>query len=77
MRWGGAHIVWQQIGMELDFRSKADNLNISVGTVHEIYKLFQETGGVDPKIREYTGIKVDNRATQAIYLLFVTILIFI
>ena len=59
-------IVRQRIGMELDFRSIADNLNVSVGTVHGIYKLFQETGGVDPKIREYTGIKVDDRATQAI-----------
>ena len=27
---------------------------------------FEETGNVDPKIREYTGIKIDERVTQVI-----------
>ena len=63
LRW---RIVWQRIGMEQDFRSIASNLNVSVGTVYRIYKLFEETGNVDPKIREYTGIKIDERVTQVI-----------
>ena len=57
LRW---RIVWQRIGMEQDFRSIASNLNISVGTAFGIYKIFEDTGNVDPKVREYTGITTDK-----------------
>ena len=57
LRW---RIVWQRIGMEQNFRTIASNLNVAVGMVYRIYKLFEETGNVDPKIREYTGIKIDE-----------------
>ena len=52
--------------MEQDYRSIAGNLNVLVGTVYRIYKLFKETGNVDPKKREHTGIKIDERVTQAV-----------
>ena len=52
--------------MELSFRSIAENLNVSVGTVYGIYKLFEDTGNVDPKIRQYSGFKIDGRLTQVI-----------
>ena len=47
--------------MEQDFCTIAGNLNVSVGTVHGIYKLFEETGNIYPKIREYTGMKIDEK----------------
>ena len=35
--------------MGLTFKNIASNLSISIGTVHNIYKLFEETGEVHPK----------------------------
>jgi len=52
--------------MELHFHTIAENLSVSVGTVYGIYKLFEDTGNVDPKIRKYTGFKIDERVTQVI-----------
>lgn len=45
IRW---RVVWQRIGMELKFRDIANNLCISLGTVHNHFKRFQETGDVSP-----------------------------
>ena len=42
-------IVWQRIGMDFEFRKIAQNLNVSLGTVHNIYKQFSLTGDVTPK----------------------------
>ena len=56
----------QRIGMELDFHSIAENLNVSVGTVYGIYKLFEDTGNVDQKTRQFSGFKNDGRVTQVI-----------
>jgi len=52
--------------MELDFRSIAANLNIAISTAHRIYTIFEQTGNIDPKRREYTAITIDERVTQAI-----------
>ena len=52
--------------MEQDFCTIASNLNVSVGMVYRIYKLLEETGNVDPNIREYTGIKIDEQVNQVI-----------
>ena len=41
LRW---RIVWQRIGMDFEFRKIANNLNVSLGTVHNIYKQFSLTG---------------------------------
>ena len=46
LRW---RIVWQRIGMDFEFRKIARNLNVSLGTVHNIYKQFSLTGDVTPK----------------------------
>ena len=35
--------------MDLTFKNIASNLSISIGTVHNIFKLFEQTGEVDPK----------------------------
>lgn len=45
LRW---RVVWQRIGMELSFRKIADNLCLSLGTVHNHFKRFQLTGEVAP-----------------------------
>jgi len=52
--------------MELDFRSIAANLNIAISTAHRVYTIFEQTGNIDPKRREYTAITIDERVTQAI-----------
>ena len=41
-------MIWQRIAMELPFRTIAQNLSVSVGTVHNVFKLFEQTGSVDP-----------------------------
>ena len=41
-------IVYQRIAMNLPFVKIAQNLNIAVSTVHRIYRLFEESGTVDP-----------------------------
>ena len=46
LRW---RIVWQRIGMDFEFRKIANNLNVSLDTVHNIYKQFSLTGNVAPK----------------------------
>ena len=45
IRW---RVVWQRIGMELEFRDIAKNLCLSVGTVHDHFKRFEDTGDVLP-----------------------------
>ena len=37
-------MIWQRIGMELFYRSITANLNVAFGTVHNINRLFIETG---------------------------------
>ena len=46
LRW---RIVWQRIGMDISYRNIAKNLNVALGTVHHINKLFKRTGDVMPK----------------------------
>ena len=43
IRW---RVVWQKIGMGLKFRTIARNLSVSLGTVHNHFKRFEETGDV-------------------------------
>jgi len=45
-RW---RVVWQCIGMGLTFRKIAEKLNIACSTAQATYKLFEQTGGVDPR----------------------------
>ena len=47
LRW---RVVWQRIGMELTFREIANNLSLSLGTVHNHFKRFQLTGEVTPTV---------------------------
>ena len=46
LRW---RMIWQRIGMELSYRSIAANLNVALGTVYHINRLFIETGDVIAK----------------------------
>ena len=46
LRW---RIVWQRIGINFEFRKIACNLNVSLGTVYNIYKQFSLTGDVTLK----------------------------
>ena len=55
IRW---RVVWQRAGMELPFRRIASNLNLSLGTVHRIWKCFEETGEVSPSKQP---IRYDSR----------------
>lgn len=63
LRW---RIVWRRIGMEQNFRDIARCLNVSVGTAYNTFKLFKETGNVDPKHREYVGLTVTDRMVTLI-----------
>ena len=45
LRW---RIVYQRIAMNLPLVKIAQNLNVAVSTVHRIYRLFEESGTVDP-----------------------------
>ena len=47
LRW---RVVWQRIGMELSFRKISINLCLSLGTVHNHFKRFQQTGEVAPTV---------------------------
>ena len=44
----------------------AENLCISIGTVYNIIKLFENTGEVDPKVRQRSEKKLDNYHTSYI-----------
>lgn len=41
-------IIWQRFAMELQYRTIAKNLSISIGTAHNICRLFKETGSIIP-----------------------------
>lgn len=41
-------IIWQRLAMELGVRTIVRNLGVSIGTVFNICKLFEETGTVEP-----------------------------
>lgn len=57
--------------MEQSFRDIARSLNISVGTAFNIFKIFKETGDVDPKKREFSGnIVTDRIATMILAIIF-------
>ena len=45
LRW---RIVYQCIGMHLPFEKIARNVNVATSTAHRIFKLFEESGCVDP-----------------------------
>ena len=45
LRW---RIVYQRIAVNLPLVKIAQNLNVAVSTVHHIYRLFEESGTVDP-----------------------------
>lgn len=45
IRW---RVVWQRVGMELTFRDIATNLSLSLGTVCNHFKRFENTGDVLP-----------------------------
>ena len=45
LRW---RIVHQRIAMNLPLVKIAQNLNVAVSTVHHTYRLFEESGTVDP-----------------------------
>ena len=47
LRW---RVVWQRVGMEHTFREIANNLCLSLGTVHNHFKRFQTTGEVAPTV---------------------------
>ena len=55
LRW---RIVWQRIVHDKPYRDIAKSLNISVGTVHNIWQKFEATGDVSKKVpaeRENAG----------------------
>ena len=46
LRW---RVVWQRLGKEKPFRDIAESLNIGLGTVHNIWRLFEHSGQVTAK----------------------------
>ena len=69
LRW---RIVWQRIGMNFEFRRIAQNLNVSLGTVHNIYKQFNLTGDVAPKQQP---LRIDCRCLDRCDELFILAII--
>ena len=65
IRW---RIIWQKFGMDLTHCCIARNLSISIGTVHNVLKLFEETGEVSPKqLPEREDMrKIDNSGELSI-----------
>lgn len=57
LRW---RVVWQRLALDLKYQRIAENLSISVGTVHNVWQLFQDTGEVDPRKRPKSEHKLDN-----------------
>ena len=57
LRW---RIVWQRIALDHGFQKIASNLNISVGTAYNIFKLFEATGEVDHKPQPKRERKLDS-----------------
>ena len=57
LRW---RIVWQRIALGHGFEKIASNLNISVGTAYNIFKLFEATGEVDHKLQPKRERKLDS-----------------
>jgi transposase len=45
LRW---RVVYQKIALNLSFERIGRNLNISASTAQRVYKLFENTGAVDP-----------------------------
>ena len=63
-------IIWQRIATELPFRAIARNLSVSVGTVHSIYKLFEQTGSVNPRRPDRTSIRVLSQYDELVIIGF-------
>ena len=57
LRW---RIIYQRIAQGLSFPKIARNLNIAVGTAYNIFKIFQQTGGVNHKQQPRHERKLDN-----------------
>ena len=53
VRW---RVVWQRAGMQLGI---AQNLNIAVGTVSNIWKKFVNMGDVTPRKADYVDRSID------------------
>lgn len=64
-------MVWQRLAMELPFRTIAKNLNVSVGTVHNILKLFKRSGCVEPKIADLASTRVLSQDVELVVISFI------
>ena len=45
----GWRVVWQRLGMEMQFRDIARRLQIATSTAHRIFKRFEDSGDVAPR----------------------------
>ena len=57
--------------MEQSFREIARSLNVSVGTVVNVFKIFKDTRDVEPKHKEYPGFIVTERIAATILAIIV------
>ena len=57
LRW---RIVWQKLALNLNYQQISEKLCISIGTVHNILKLFESTGEVEPRKYPNWERKLDN-----------------
>ena len=60
----GAVLEWNS------FRDIASSLNVSVGTAFNVFKIFSETGDIDPKHREYSAFVTDRMAMVILAIIF-------
>ncbi len=52
--------MWQRLALNLKLLQIAENLCISVGTVHNVLRLFEDTGEVDPRKHPKRERKLDE-----------------
>ena len=59
----GWRVVWQRIGMEMQFREIVRLLQIAISTTHRIFKRFEESGEVSAakQPKRLLARKLDDR----------------
>ena len=57
-------IIWQRFAMELQFRTIAKYLCVAIGTVHNICKLFKETGSVAPGKPDSSNARILSKYSE-------------
>ena len=67
--------MWQRLANELLFRAIARNLNIAVSAVHSTWKLFKQTGDVQPSPTPHEPRRDQRKLDDALELFLVCLVL--